>query len=105
VAVIRSGEIVTLEAVEALREKSGQQVTVEFGDVAAVSEQELERIPGVSALRKTNGIYHFNISGSMDRLIKELSQYEVIRMTSQEAPLEEVFLKFYQEPAQAAPVA
>ncbi len=103
VAVIRSGEIVTLEAVEVLREKAGQHVIVEFGD--AVSEQELERIPGVSALTKVNGTYHFNISGSMDLLIKALGQHEVIRLTSQEAPLEEVFLKFYAEPEKAAPVA
>lgn len=105
VAVIRSGELVTLETVDALREKAGQQVTVEFGDAFAVAEQELERIPGVSALRRTNGTYHFNISGSMDRLIKSLSQYEVIRLTAQEAPLEDVFLKFYEEPVQTAPVA
>ena len=98
----RNGKLVTLEAVEALREKAGQHVIVEFSDT--VSEQELERIPGVSALTKINGTYHFNISGSMDQLIKELGQYEVIRLTSQEAPLEDVFLKFYEEPAQAAPV-
>jgi len=52
VAVIRSGEIVTLEEVETLRKKSGQQVIVEFAD--AVTEQELERIPGVSALTNPN---------------------------------------------------
>jgi ABC-2 type transport system ATP-binding protein len=103
VAVIRSGELVTVEEVEALREKAGQHIIVEFSDV--VSEQELVRIPGVSALTKTNGTYHFNISGSMDVLIKALSQHQVIRLTSQEAPLEEVFLKFYEEPAKAAPVA
>jgi ABC-2 type transport system ATP-binding protein len=103
VAVIRQGEIVTIEEVEKLRQKAGQHVIVEFGD--AVAEQELERIPGVSALIKTNGAYHFNISGSMDLLIKALSQHEVIRLTSQEAPLEEVFLKFYEEPEKAAPVA
>ncbi len=103
VAVIRNGEIVTLEEVEALRKKAGQHVIVEFGD--AVAEQELERIPGVSALTKTNGTYHFNISGSMDLLIKALGQHEVIRLTSQEAPLEEVFLKFYEEPEKTAPVA
>jgi len=103
VAVIRSGELVTVEKVEALREKAGQHIIVEFGD--AVSEQELERIPGVSALTKMNGAYHFSISGSMDVLIKALSQHQVIRLTSQEAPLEEVFLKFYEEPEKAAPVA
>ena len=84
-AVIRNGEIVTLEEVGALRKKAGQHVIVEFGNV--VAEQELERIPGVSALTKTNGIYHFNVSGSMDLLIKVLGQHEVIRLTSQEAPL------------------
>jgi ABC-2 type transport system ATP-binding protein len=104
VAVIRSGEIVALEEVETLRQKAGQHVIVEFSDT--VSEQELKCIPGVSALTKTNGAtYHFNISGSMDALIKALSQHEVIRLTSQEAPLEEVFLKFYEEPEKAAPLA
>jgi ABC-2 type transport system ATP-binding protein len=103
VAVIRRGELVTVEAVEALREKAGQQVTVEFGDAAAVAEHDLERLPGVSELRRTNGTYHFNVSGSMDRLIKALGQYEVLRLTSQEAPLEDVFLKFYEEPPSAAP--
>src|SRR5439155_6257989 len=46
VAVIRQGEIVTVEEVEALREKAGQRVIVEFGD--AVPQGELARIPGVS---------------------------------------------------------
>src|ERR1700694_4690780 len=55
VGIIRRGELVTVEEVEALREKAGQHIIVEFGD--AVSEQELMRIPGVSALTKTNGAY------------------------------------------------
>jgi ABC-2 type transport system ATP-binding protein len=100
VAVIRSGSLVTVEEVENLREKAGQQIIVEFGDTVAV--QELERISGVSNVSKTNGSYHFNISGSMDQLIKVLSQHEVIRLQAQEAPLEEVFLKFYEEPEKAA---
>ena len=101
VAVIRKGELVTVEAVEALREKAGQRVTVEFGD--AVSPQELERIPGVSAVTQSGKAYHFNIGGIMDPLIKALSQHEVVRMQVEEAPLEEVFLKFYEEQPQATP--
>src|ERR1700726_435238 len=63
VAVIRSGSLVTVEAVEALREKAGQQVTVEFGDT--VSSAELALVPGVSMVTQINGSFHFNISGSM----------------------------------------
>lgn len=100
VAVIRSGSLVTVEAVEALREKAGQQVTVDFGDPVTIAE--LANIPGVSMVTQTNGSFHFNTSGSMDVLIKALSQHNVTRLHSQEAPLEEVFLKFYEEPARTA---
>ncbi len=96
VAVIRNGELVTVETVEALREKAGQRVTVEFGD--SVAPEELARIPGVSMVQQHNGQYQFNISGSMDALIKALSRHNVVRLNAEEAPLEEVFLKFYEEP-------
>jgi ABC-2 type transport system ATP-binding protein len=99
VAVIRQGELVTVEEVEALREKAGQRVTVDFGD--AVTEEELASIPGVSMVRKSSSAFHFNVSGSMDPLIKALSLHEVVRLQAEEAPLEEVFLKFYEEPEKA----
>jgi len=105
VGVIRQGELVTVEEVEKLREKAGQRVTVEFGDT--VAPEELARIPGVSMVSKNsnNSSYHFNMSGNMDPLIKALSHHEVVRLQAEEAPLEEVFLKFYEEPEKATTVA
>ena len=101
VAVIRQGELVTVEAVEALRHKAGQRVTVEFdGDVAA---DELERIPGVRAVTRANSAYHLTVGGSMDPLIKALSRHTVIALQAEEAPLEDVFLTFYEQPHEAAP--
>ncbi|MFL5706022.1 MAG: ATP-binding cassette domain-containing protein [Ktedonobacteraceae bacterium] len=96
VAVIRQGEIVTIEEVEKLRQKAGQRVVVEFGDPITV--EELERIPGVSNVTSNNHAYHFNVGGSMDALIKALSCHEVLRLQAEEAPLEEVFLQFYENP-------
>ena len=96
VAVIRQGEIVTIEEVEKLRQKAGQRVIVEFGD--AVSADEVARMPGVSMVTSHNSAYHFNVSGSMDALIKALSHHKVLRLQAEEAPLEEVFLKFYENP-------
>jgi ABC-2 type transport system ATP-binding protein len=102
VAVIRNGQLVAVEAVEALREKAGQRVTVEFGE--PVATEELARIPGIRNVTCADGTYHFTISGSMDALIKALSRHEVRRLLAEEAPLEEVFLKFYEEqPAKLAP--
>jgi beta-exotoxin I transport system ATP-binding protein len=102
VAVIREGELVTVEAVEALREKAGQRVTVEFGD--AVAPEELASIPGVSDVTRSNGSYRLSVSGSMNALIKTLSRHEVNRLLVEEAPLEEVFLKFYEVPHMQASV-
>jgi ABC-2 type transport system ATP-binding protein len=95
VAVIRRGELVTVEAVEALREKAGQRVIVEFGD--PVTPEELAHIPGVSNVTQSNHAYHLNVSGAMDPMIKAFSHHEVIRLQAEEAPLEEVFLKFYED--------
>lgn len=102
VAIIRQGELVAVEAIEALREKAGQLVTVEFGD--AVAPQELNGIPGMSDVTGSNGSYHLHVSGSMNALIKVLSRHEVNRLLVEEAPLEEVFLKFYEVPEQTASV-
>src|SRR5579863_1751508 len=99
VAVIRKGELVTLETVEGLREKAGYRVIVEFGDI--ITQDELVRIPGVSMVRQTNSHYQFNISGTMDPLIKAPGTHEVLRLQAEEAPLEEVFLKFYEDTGNA----
>jgi ABC-2 type transport system ATP-binding protein len=102
VAIIRRGEVVTVEEVETLRQKAGQRVSVDFGDVQRLDQatihtriQELERVPGVSDVSLDKNLYHFGINGTMDPLIKVLSRYDVTRLQVEEAPLEEVFLKFY----------
>lgn len=97
VAVIRKGELVTVEEVETLREKAGQRVTVEFEGNATVTPNEMAYVPGVSDVTVSKGLYHMNMSGTMDPLIKALSRYEVLRLQVEEAPLEEVFLKFYED--------
>ncbi len=97
VAVIRRGELVTVERVEALREKAGQRITVEFAPDASVPVTELERVVGVSDVTLSKGSYHMSMSGPMDALIKALSRHEVLRLHVEEAPLEEVFLKFYED--------
>jgi ABC-2 type transport system ATP-binding protein len=108
VAVIRDGELVAIEEIERLRERAGQVVIVEFADGA--SEGELRTIPGVQAVeRQKNGAYHLKVAGSIDPVIKALARHTIRRLAVEEAPLEEVFLKFYTgsaagQPESAAPV-
>jgi len=102
VAVIRTGELVAIEEIERLRERAGQVVMVEFADSAP--EDELRAIPGVQAVeRQTNGTYHLKLAGSIDPVIKVLARHTIRRLDVEEAPLEDVFLKFYSGETAGAP--
>jgi ABC-2 type transport system ATP-binding protein len=94
VAVIRGGELVAIEEIERLRERAGQVVIVEFAD--AVSADELRAIPGVQEVeQQRNGAYHLKLAGSIDPVVKALARHTIRRLAVEEAPLEDVFMKFY----------
>jgi ABC-2 type transport system ATP-binding protein len=102
VAVIRGGELVAVETIERLRERSGQLVIVDF--TASVPESELRAIPNVQSVEsQRDGSYHLKIAGSIDPVIKTLARYTVRRLEVEEAPLEDVFLRFYTDGAGRAP--
>jgi ABC-2 type transport system ATP-binding protein len=108
VAVIRTGELVAIEEIERLRERAGQVVIVEFADgaLASAPEEELRAIPGVQSVeQQTSGAYHLQLAGSIDPVIKVLARHTIRRLEVEEAPLEDVFLKFYtgDTPGDAAP--
>ncbi len=112
VGVIRAGELVAVEQIETLRQRAGQKVTVEFGATGRPDDLgALRRIPGVVDLAPANhgtpagpgvGAVTFTVRGSVDPLIKTLARYEVLHLSAEEAPLEEVFLQFYETPATRA---
>jgi len=96
VGVIREGRMVAVEEVETLREKAGQVATVEFDQ--PVDQTELQNIPGVSEINRHADGRHYilKVTGRMDPLIKALSRHQVLRLSVEEAPLEDIFLKFYE---------
>ena len=94
VAVIRSGVLVAVEAIDRLRERAGQVVIVEFD--GAVSESSLRAVSGVQAVDHSHdGTFHLKVAGSIDPVVKELARHSIRRLAIEEAPLEDVFLKFY----------
>ena len=97
VAVIRQGELVAVETIEQLRARAGQVVIVEFDD--EVADSELRGIPGVQNVeQRPDGSWHLKLAGSIDPVIKVLARHSIRRLDVEEAPLEEVFLKFYGSP-------
>ncbi|MFC4451150.1 ABC transporter ATP-binding protein [Halorussus aquaticus] len=92
VGIIRNGHLVTMEGVEELLDRSGKRVHISVegsldpGDFA---------LAGVHDFDTSDGDASFMFTGEYDALLDHLQQYRVRDLEIEEAPLEDVFMKFY----------
>ena len=93
VGIIRDGWLVELADVEDLLDRSGRLVSVRVEEAVDRSDFDL---PGVHDLTVDDGV-RFVFTGQYDRLVDRLSEFSVLDLEIEEAPLEEVFMRFYDE--------
>ncbi|MHA2495799.1 MAG: ATP-binding cassette domain-containing protein [Candidatus Hodarchaeales archaeon] len=98
VGIIREGQMVVIEKVETLLEKSLQALNIEFEDVANTpSEADFRAISNVISVQKKrqNNKFHLKIKEDVNDLLKFLTNFRVKRLTLTDASLEEIFLHYY----------
>ena len=100
VAIIRNGRLVTIEDVNALKERALHQM--EFHFAGPVPEREFKDLAGVQDLTVEDSVVRCTIMGKPDALVKAAARYEVVKLVSHEAHLEDVFLSYYGEGDQDA---
>ena len=93
VGIIRDGRLVELADVEDLLDRSGRLVSVRVE--GAVDRGDFD-LPGVHDLTVDDGV-RFVFTGRYDTLVDRLSAFSVLDLEVEEAPLEEVFMRFYDE--------
>ena len=89
-AVIREGEIIACDSVEALSNSSARRVSV-LGSV------DLTGLDGIKDLKHADRTVSFLYTGDMNRLLHRLSGGEVTDLTVSEPDLEEIFLHYYEK--------
>ena len=94
VAIIRKGQLVVVEDIQMLREKTGKVLEVEFSDPVTVDEFKLE---GVSEIRQDNGRFVLTIHENLDGVIEAVSNHRILNMSLKTYSLEQLFLKYYAE--------
>jgi ABC-2 type transport system ATP-binding protein len=103
VAFIREGELIALEDVSSLTGKAVREIEVVFA--APVPAAAFEGVAGVSDVT-ANGqgpaSLRFTVTGSLDPVVKKLSEFPVLDLTSRLPDLEDVFMTFYAEADAAA---
>ena len=96
VGVIRDGDLVAVENIEDLLDRSGKLVRAR---VAGDAPQDAFDITGASGVtrRRVDGAtnFSFTFTGDVDDLVDALDRHPLQELDVEEAPLEDVFLEFY----------
>jgi ABC-2 type transport system ATP-binding protein len=93
VALIRSGRLVLIAAVDELRARAHARVEVTFA--AAPPAAAFTQVTGVREIERHGETVLFALQGEADPLIKALARFRVLGIDSHEADLEDIFLNLY----------
>ncbi len=98
VGIIRSGRLLDVDSVAALRARALRHVTIVFADGA-----DAEVLAGISEVRiheRTPTLVRLSAPESaMDAVVKAAARSQIVDLVSSPADLEEIFLELYREPA------
>jgi ABC-2 type transport system ATP-binding protein len=97
VGIIKEGKIILVEAVEDLKAKFMQKVTIKFNGNNIPLENDIEQLETVISVEQTKkDTFILKIKEDVNELLRWLSKYDVKRFTCEDATLEEIFLQFYE---------
>ena len=91
-AIIREGEIIACDRVEALAKTSVKRISI-HGNV------DLRALEGIRDKTETDGTVSFLYNGDMDALMRTFSVGHISDISITEPDLEEIFLHFYEKEA------
>ena len=93
VGIIRQGELVMVESVEALKSRALRHLELHFA--GPVPQETFANLTGVRDVLVKGRVVSCTVTGTVDAVIKAAAQYEVVDVISHEPSLEEVFLAYY----------
>jgi ABC-2 type transport system ATP-binding protein len=104
VGIIREGRLVTVDPVETLLTRSGKVVRINSAEPIPIDVVDLEGVHDLETSVPDSGVADpdtaftectFTFTGDINRLLGRLPDHELVDLSVEEAPLEDVFLRFY----------
>ena len=93
VAIIREGQLVRVDRVEALRDMAHHQVELRFA--GPVPTEEFSGLPGVTDVVAEDHVLRMRVSGAITPVVRAAARHELVDFISREPSLEETFLAEY----------
>jgi ABC-2 type transport system ATP-binding protein len=97
VAILRAGRLVVLDELARLKAQAVRRWEIEFAH--APDAAEFTRLAGVREAEVIGKTLHIAFEGSADEVVKAAAQHPVLEVRTREQDLEEVFLRYYRDPA------
>jgi ABC-2 type transport system ATP-binding protein len=96
VAILRRGQLVVVDTLDNLRKVAVQRLEVEF-DGSPPAADAFDALPGVRTVRVDGRRVVVEFEGSVNAIVKVIAAHDVHTIRSDEADLEEIFLRFYRQ--------
>ena len=97
VGIIKEGKMILVERIEDLKQKSLQNVKIKFSSKRMPEVTEFKELTSIIKTEKIDEkTYQLTVKEDINDLLKLLTNYNVKRMTVNDASLEDIFLKFYE---------
>ncbi|MEA2026087.1 MAG: ABC transporter ATP-binding protein, partial [Chloroflexota bacterium] len=93
VGILRSGHLVVVERVDALKRKAIRRIDLEFDE--PVEAAVFEGIDGVRSAEAHGNTVVVSFEGSVNALLRTALDHNVVNVNSREADLEQIFLDYY----------
>ncbi len=92
-AIIRNGALVAIEDINKLNEKRLYKIRLVYVDEKDIID--IDKLDSVTIIAKTSSEIHLSVTGSVERIVKYLSDKNIPDIEIEHAGLEEVFMNFY----------
>lgn len=93
VGIIRDGKLVSENKIADMALEASQTFEVVFNNKVALGD--IRKIAGVKKAMNQNGAFVIHVKGSLEPLLKFLSQQKIAHLTTKELNLEEEFMRYY----------
>ncbi|VAW08663.1 Efflux ABC transporter, ATP-binding protein, partial [hydrothermal vent metagenome] len=102
VGIVRESRLIAVDTVEAFKARAHSSISIQFA--LPVDESMFNHLEGVKNIDVRNGgtVLAITVSGSLDTVIKEAANHDVVSISTRDSELEEVFLSYYAGDADAS---
>jgi len=98
-AILREGRLVELAPISKIVRQGQRRLKVWFAEGTKIPSLPADKLSGVRVIEQNSNTLHIAYQGTVDAVLKWLSQFPVDRIATPETSLEDAFIQYYRKEA------